>query len=653
MRSRTVQVAPTPDPKGSESQSLQILDQDLLLVSRMVQGQLSTHADVSARSNHLSGSASSKLAPISQSRSMTTGKDFLGDQTSASAILAQENGDRDGLAKADIGWPTARVPSSVRADLTRVLPKRGKLLSMLSPSALITVKDASAKAHRRPKRISATSDAAVVVGRSKTSVALGTIVSIASSAAARLEGEQDVDETGQTPLLLSLAKGQLELATDFLDSGHSPDQINPVTGVCPLVLVIGEGDMLGLELLLDRGANPNLQDFAGLTPLHHAVLARNEPMVRELLGYGADLHVANSSGETPLMLACGGNLVSIASLLVEKGAEVNHQSASGATPLMYAAQNDAVGVVHILLEADCDLHLRNFEGLKPFEIAVSYGSYRVANVLLKLDRVQHTGFVDAFAQAMKLERLQAGESAPMFLAGTVPEKVSAIPESYGLGQDVWKALQDLGITSMADRLANVASLNSSADLFRISRKSLIRAGLSPVETTEFFQAIRAALIKEAKVMTTTHMVDEPRSQLLPAVDLGSCCSGCFDDAPYFGEGIEDRAVIMAHPEDRKVYYVNQVNRAIKSTPTVEAEEAPSCLACFDNLEPQGGCCGAAPGKWAIRAVGGVVADDVGIEFYGREGTAGMPKRGSTPTPAQRWRLQMEAFHAHTTRESSN
>jgi len=57
------------------------------------------------------------------------------------------------------------------------------------------------------------------------------------------------------------------------------------------------------EVLLDHGAMPNVRDSEGLTPLHWAVLCRNEPIVGLLVARGADPSVPDELGNTPLALA--------------------------------------------------------------------------------------------------------------------------------------------------------------------------------------------------------------------------------------------------------------------------------------------------------------------------------------------------------------
>jgi ankyrin repeat protein len=56
-----------------------------------------------------------------------------------------------------------------------------------------------------------------------------------------------------------------------------------------------------VKLLLEHGANPNIQDYKyGWTPLHFAVKNCHVDVARVLLDYGADPTIRDNEGRTPL-----------------------------------------------------------------------------------------------------------------------------------------------------------------------------------------------------------------------------------------------------------------------------------------------------------------------------------------------------------------
>lgn len=99
------------------------------------------------------------------------------------------------------------------------------------------------------------------------------------------------------------AKGQ-----EVIDMLDEPGQTiintkDPTTGEGALHIVLKRGDETYLRYLLQRGADPNLRDGRGNTPLLLAVEAGQVGCIDALLAGGANPNLANASGETPLIRA--------------------------------------------------------------------------------------------------------------------------------------------------------------------------------------------------------------------------------------------------------------------------------------------------------------------------------------------------------------
>jgi len=93
------------------------------------------------------------------------------------------------------------------------------------------------------------------------------------------------------------------------------------TGDTALHLVIARRDTTWLAFLLGKGANPNLADRDGNTPLMDAVQARFEDGVRTLLLNRAQIDKTNGSGETPLIRAVQLRDLGLVRLLIAQGAD--------------------------------------------------------------------------------------------------------------------------------------------------------------------------------------------------------------------------------------------------------------------------------------------------------------------------------------------
>ena len=70
-------------------------------------------------------------------------------------------------------------------------------------------------------------------------------------------------------------------------------------GSTALHIAVGRGNVEAMEILLKHGASVNVQDMYSYTALHHAVDNRNVQATSILLEYGADATLKNCDSESP------------------------------------------------------------------------------------------------------------------------------------------------------------------------------------------------------------------------------------------------------------------------------------------------------------------------------------------------------------------
>ena len=133
--------------------------------------------------------------------------------------------------------------------------------------------------------------------------------------------------------------------------------------------------------LLERGANPNIRNNEGVTPLFYAIGEHNMPKVEALLSAGADVNVRDNIGVTPLHVAVKRGDLALAQLLFEKGANVNHkQRMYGHTPLMAAVARPELPnreeIIALLLSSeDIDITIPDSFGITPLRNAISFRNF--------------------------------------------------------------------------------------------------------------------------------------------------------------------------------------------------------------------------------------------------------------------------------------
>jgi len=88
-----------------------------------------------------------------------------------------------------------------------------------------------------------------------------------------------------------------------------------------LHIVAKRGDQTYALYLLQKGADPNLRDLHGNTPLMIATTAGAEPVVAVLISHHANVDLANDGGETPLIRAVQRRDIPIVRDLLAAGAD--------------------------------------------------------------------------------------------------------------------------------------------------------------------------------------------------------------------------------------------------------------------------------------------------------------------------------------------
>ena len=74
-----------------------------------------------------------------------------------------------------------------------------------------------------------------------------------------------------------------------------------------------------------------------------------------LIKHGADVNIANEYGWTPLLFTTKNTNFNLTFLLLRNGAYINVQNVVGYTPLMYACKNNDITVVKLLLTLANDI----------------------------------------------------------------------------------------------------------------------------------------------------------------------------------------------------------------------------------------------------------------------------------------------------------
>jgi ankyrin len=200
----------------------------------------------------------------------------------------------------------------------------------------------------------------------------------------------------ETPLHFACSRGKLDVAQLLLDHGAQVNVKNH-KGETPLHLASrGDHDSLDegvcvVELLLERGTDVNIRDKSEWTPLHSASNNGKYDIAQVLLSHGANVNAENYLGETPLHLVgqCkygSQDGVRVAQLLLDGGVDVNARDKCNCTPLHAASYYGQLEIAQVLLDHGATKEAKDDEGKTPLHqaVQVNFESHEAGPCMVEL-----------------------------------------------------------------------------------------------------------------------------------------------------------------------------------------------------------------------------------------------------------------------------
>ena len=173
-------------------------------------------------------------------------------------------------------------------------------------------------------------------------------------------------------------RSELEASTADIDSQDA-------SGRTCISWAAARGDDESLRILLSFGAQPDIADFEGRSPLQYA---RNPEVIATLLANGADLNATDNSGRTALHWICRlDGKPAVVEALLNAGININAQDNGGETAICNAAfayHNEAIA---IMLRYNPDLSIGNSSGDTPLRFAIFSNAHEVLRMLLDITTI--------------------------------------------------------------------------------------------------------------------------------------------------------------------------------------------------------------------------------------------------------------------------
>jgi ankyrin repeat protein len=222
-------------------------------------------------------------------------------------------------------------------------------------------------------------------------------------------------------IIITLSFPSCGTATTFIVRGSAPDEAlqgkhtgKAYSNSCRLSIdvermkridreLIGaaeENNLPEVSRLLSVGADVNVKDNFGWTPLHTASMEGHLQVVKVLQDHGADIEAEDNDEWTPLHFACANDHVTVVNELMSptdsngtttsihgkrksRGADIEAKNRNGDTPLHMASWRGHLAVAKALLSGGADILTVNNIGCLPIHEAVRRQNSEVSKYLLQ------------------------------------------------------------------------------------------------------------------------------------------------------------------------------------------------------------------------------------------------------------------------------
>jgi ankyrin repeat protein len=198
-------------------------------------------------------------------------------------------------------------------------------------------------------------------------------------------------QDGNSPLLFACCVAGVNDVTALLSAGANPNMANQV-GISPLWIAMQNDDADLAMAVLDfkpTDASQKLNLDQPLGPFGNTIMmqaiaflssgVKAASFVGMLLSKGASVHATNRDKKTALFFAAAFDRVDAMRLLLERGADPNAKDANQNRPLHFAQSVDAVS---LLFTSGAKVNVKNKQGNTPLHVAFGLQNRMTANILI-------------------------------------------------------------------------------------------------------------------------------------------------------------------------------------------------------------------------------------------------------------------------------
>ncbi len=172
-----------------------------------------------------------------------------------------------------------------------------------------------------------------------------------------------VDQEGRTALMRAMESCDLAIASNLLFQSAVNINARDRRGDTVLHKTVRCNQPAGIRMLLEKGADPKMLNYAGFSPLHIAAICGKKPAVQALLKVEGAVLLCNKDDQTALDYALKGRKYKVASLLLDGGAEIDRIKRNGQTILHSSIQSGDYKAARFLIEHGARIDIPDAGGM--------------------------------------------------------------------------------------------------------------------------------------------------------------------------------------------------------------------------------------------------------------------------------------------------
>jgi uncharacterized protein len=230
----------------------------------------------------------------------------------------------------------------------------------------------------------------------------------------------EIDDAGRTAVMIAVIHRKYKFLEELINAGADLNLRDIINLETALMFSISMNDIISTKMLIDAGADPNIQDQHGKTALYYADPYKELDAFKYLLSYNkTNINIKKRNDYNALMyyIISTSNQI-LEPILINSGIDLNSQNYKGDTALMLAVSNKREKVIDELIKAGADLNILDYRGYSALESIPIDKLNRYDDIAKKL--------INAGADLRNYYNRTNMTSIKKWIEENYPEKVAAI-----------------------------------------------------------------------------------------------------------------------------------------------------------------------------------------------------------------------------------